>query len=483
MKIWAGIPFLFRFVCSVALVQVGAVFAVEVKFTTYPAMGTLTTQPSHTTVSNYGIKPAILLNPNDDNSYDVAYHLSGSSKIQILNFSKDDVLLKRLEPDSLAGAKGLVGMTRITDDGSFAIGYSKDSPVSGDAYEFWVTRVSSTGQKIFSTLIFGDMDKKLVDAKGEPGTFSSGRLAFNKVTKKVGLYVGHTMKWPDSVRHQAGYVGFISLEGVNLSPDGWYSSHNFDQRLLIIGSDYYTLAHGDAYPRALGFAKWADGGITSHTKGKQVFNKSFLIIPGGVGDNKTSTQLGNVIPLGDGTFGVVFTTANGRNNFDIGYRQLSATGDTLGIHWITNYPATTLAIFPRISKFGNNVLLLWEEIVGTVNNGIQTTVVAPNGTVVTATSALADKSIRLSPYYEVITLPNGNIMWANQKGNDSISVFKIPAPATTIFDKGKSSVSRKMALRWEKGQPLLVTGAAGINTKGTMIRFYRPRHYPVSLTR
>jgi hypothetical protein len=270
------------------------------------------------------------------------------------------------------------------------------------------------------------------------------------------------MKWPDGIRHQAGYLGFISLEGVNLSPDGWYSSHNFDQRLLIIGSDYYTLAHGDAYPRALGFAKWVDGGVAGHTKGKQVFNKSFLIIPGAVGENKTSTQLGNIIPLGDGTFGVVFTTANGRNNFDIGYRQLSATGDTLGMQWITTYPANTLAIFPRIAKFGSNVLLLWEEVVGTVINGIQTAIIAPNGSIVTATSALADKTIRLSPYYEVNTLPNGTIMWANQKGNDSLSVYKIAPPATTIFDPSKTSVSKSMELRWFNGKPLLLTLKAGI---------------------
>ncbi len=38
----------------------------------------------------------------------------------------------------------------------------------------------------------------------------------------------------------------MSLDGSFVSPNDWYSSHNFDQRLVLIGNDYYTLAHGSA---------------------------------------------------------------------------------------------------------------------------------------------------------------------------------------------------------------------------------------------
>lgn len=427
-------------------------------------------QPSHTSVSNYGIKPAILINPNEDNSYDVAMHLNGASKIQILSFDKDGALLGRLVPDSLAGAKGLLGMARITDDGGFAVGYSKDSPHSGSAYEFWVTRIDAKGGRLFSTLIFGSMDKTLVDAKGEPGTASSGRLIYNRGTKKICAYVGHSMKWDDGVRHQGGYLGFLNLEGVNLTSNGWYFSHNFDQRIMVVGNNYYTLAHGDAYPRALGFGKWSDGGASAHTKGKQEFSKDFLKIPGAVGDNKTSTQLGNMVSFADGTFGVVFATANGRNNFDVGYRQLSATGDTSNITWLTSHPANTLAIFPRIAKYGANVLLLWEQVVGTTNGGIQTAVLAPNGSIVTPAAALADKSLRLSPYYDVITLPDGTVMWANQKGNDSVSIFKISAPSSPVGPRFPVR-SAAMELRMTDGKLHLLARSSGV---------YRIRQYNAS---
>ncbi|HKP94318.1 MAG TPA: hypothetical protein VJ385_01055 [Fibrobacteria bacterium] len=375
-------------------------------------------------------------------------------------------MLGRLLPESLADAKALVGMARL-EDGGFAVGYAKDSPHSGAAYEFWVTRVDAKGARIFSTLIFGSMDKNLVDAKGEPGVASSGRLVYNKATKKICAYVGHTMKWDDGVRHQGGHVSFLNLEGVNMTSDGWYFSHNFDMRLMVVGNSYYTLAHGDAYPRALGFAKWSDGGATAHTKGKREFGKDFLRIPGATGDNKTSTQLGNFVSFADGTFGVVFATANGRNNFDVGYRQLSSTGDTLNLTWLTSHPANTLAIFPRIAKYGSNVLVLWEQAVGNVNNGIQTAVVAPNGTIVAPAAPLPDKALRLSPYHEVINLPDGSVLWANQKGSDSVSVFRIAAPSSPVLPPAPARAPA-VELRVEAGRILLVARDGGL---------YRVRQY------
>jgi hypothetical protein len=414
-----------------------------VSITTFPANGTLSNQPSHTSVSNYGYKPLVLLNPNADNGYDVAFHVNSLSKIRILSFDSSGKAMGALQPDSINGAKSLLGLARIPDDSGFAVIYSKDSPHSGSGYEFWCTRVDAKGQKVFTKMIFGDVLKTVFDSKGEPGTFSSGRLLYNKASKKLAIYVGHTMAWsPDTVRHQAGYLAFMSLDGSFVTTNGWYSSHNFDQRLLLVGNDYFTLAHGDAYPRALGFAKWTDAGA----KGSQVFDRQFFKIPGSVGDNKTSTQLGNAVPLGDGTFGVMFTTANGRNAFDVAYRQLSAAGDTLPLKWITAYPAGTFALYPKIARYGSNVLLMWEEIAGTSNNGIQMAILSPAGAVVAPKFPLADKTIRLSPYYDLAALPNGKIMWANQKGNDSISVFRLVESTPTPVKRGHEGASAPLRL-------------------------------------
>ena len=420
----------------------------NVSVSTYPAGGTLSAQPSHASVSNYGYKPLVLLNANADNGYDVAFHVNSLSKIRILSFDSGGKAAGSLQPDSIIGAKSLLGLARIPDDGGLAVIYSKDSPHSGAGYEFWCTRVDAKGEKIFTKMIFGDVLKTIFDAKGEPGTFSSGRMLYNKASKKLALYVGHTMAWaPDTVRHQAGFLAFMGLDGSFVVPNGWYSSHNFDQRLMLIGNDYYTLAHGDAYPRALGFAKWSDAGA----KGSQAWDKQFLKIPGAVGDNKTSTQLGNVVPLGDGTFGVMFTTANGRNAFDVAYRHLSATGDTLSMTWVTTYPTGTFALYPKIAKHGDNVLLMWEEVAGTANAGIQLAIVSPAGAVVTPKFPLADKAIRLSPYYEVTVFPNGNILWANQKGNDSVSVYKLVESGSPVLARSRSEGVTGKVSAWDGG--------------------------------
>jgi hypothetical protein len=430
----------------------------KVSVATYPATGTLSNQPSHTSVSNYGIKPSVILNGNADNGYDVAFHLNSTSKIRIIRFDSSENILASLQPDSIYNAKSLLGLARIADDGGFAVIYAKDSPHSGNGYEFWATRVDAKGGKIFTKMIFGDVEKHVFWAKGEPGTFSSGRLLYNKNSKKIAAYVGHTMAWsPDTVRHQAGYLAFISLDGSFVSPNDWYSSHNFDQRMMLVGNDYYTLAHGDAYPRALGFAKWSDGGV----KGAQVFDKQFLKIPGSVGDNKTSTQLGNVVPFGDGTFGVAFTTANGRNGFDMAYRQLSATGDTLSIQWITAYPVGTFALYPKIAKYGDNVLLMWEEVTGTANSGVQMAILSSAGAVISPKVPLADKAIRLSPYYDLTTLPNGKILWANQKGNDSISIYKLVEANTTVFQGIPAGSHASMRLEYLANRLMLTAHKPG----------------------
>ena len=113
-----------------------------------------------------------------------------------------------------------MGLARITDESGFAVIYSKDSRHSGSGYEFWCTRLDAKGPKVFTKMIYGEVQEKVFDSKGEPGTFSSGRLFYNKA----------------------------------------------------------------------------------------------------------STQLGSAVPLENGIFGALFTTANGRNAFDVAYRRLSATG-------------------------------------------------------------------------------------------------------------------------------------------------------------
>ena len=92
------------FVASILAWAAAVAADITVSTSTFAANGTLANQPSHTSVSNYGIKPTVLINANEDNSFDVGLHLSGTSRIQVLSFDKDGARLGRLLPDSLAGA-------------------------------------------------------------------------------------------------------------------------------------------------------------------------------------------------------------------------------------------------------------------------------------------------------------------------------------------------------------------------------------------
>ena len=419
----------------------------DVSITTVPSFSTLTTQPSFTTISNYGIKPAIILISNEDTSYAVASHLPSVSKIQIHRFNSTGSFIDRIEPQPLSGAQSLLGFARIPSDGSYAIAYSKASSINGKGFEYWITRVSSSGAQIFSTRLFGDISKDILNSKGEPGTASTGRLVYNPTTEKLAFYTGHSMLWDDGVRHQGGYIGFMTLTGSFVVTDGWYFSHNFDQRILVDGANYYTLAHGDAYPRALGFGKWEDSG----TKGKRLFSKNYFPINGAVGENKTSTQTGGFVKLPNGDFGIVFVTGINRNNFDVCYTTVKPTGDTLSKVWITQYPSETMAIFPRIANFGENVLILWEEVVSRNVAGAKSIVLKPDGTPVSNKTSLKNSTVRLSPYYDLCTLPNGDILWANSKGSDSISVFKIRAPTASVKNSARTHNSPELLLKSAPG--------------------------------
>ncbi|MCX6880069.1 MAG: HYR domain-containing protein [Verrucomicrobia bacterium] len=380
-----------------------------------PLAGSLAAEPSHTSVSPYGIKPAVILTGNADNSYDIAYHAAGTSTIRILNYDRAGNLTAQLEPAALAGAKSLLGLARIPEDGSFAVAYSRDSALNGSGFEYWISRVSATGAAVFSTLVFGDQDRNSVNSKGDPGGFSSGRLVYHPAIQKLICYVGHTMRWNDGVRHQGGFLGYLSLTGSLTTIHNWYFSHNFDQRLLVDGGNFFTLAHGDAYPRALGFGK---GGSTL---------SNYFSIPGAIGDNTTSTQTGGFVKLPNGNFGVVFSTAIGRNNYDVCYTELSTSGTTVATNWLTSYPAGTFAIFPKIARYGDGAAIFWEEVSNGKVTAVRTRRVGSYGVSNLPLGTLSDPAVRLSPYYDLASLPNGDILWASQQGNQALSVVRVAA--------------------------------------------------------
>lgn len=407
-----------------------------VSTTTFTSAGPLTAEPSHTAVSNYGINPAVILTGNADNSFDIAYHLPGTSRIAIKVFNSAGVSSTELQPTGLTGATSLLGFARIPSDNSFAVAWSKTN-ANGAAWEYWVSRFNSAGTQIFATRIFGDQPQAQVNSKGEPGYFSSARMAYHPGAQNLILYAGHSQRWPDNIRHQGGFVATMSLTGTFQVLNGWYSSHNFDQRLLVDGDNFYTLAHGDAFPRALQFASW---GATAAAGPSDSDN--YLSIPGDVGDNVTNTQTGGFVKLPNGNFGVVYATKVGRTNFDVCYAQLSPDGVTVGSTFLTSHNASNAAIFPRIARYGDGAAVWWEQFSGGATVGVKARTISSTG-IDPTTETVTDATVRLSPYHDPVTLPNGDVLWAAVKNANTLAIHRVAAASTAVTARIQNAVIQR----------------------------------------
>jgi hypothetical protein len=382
------------------------------------------TEPSHTVVSNYGHKPSVILTTNADNSSNVAFLNASGTGISILSLDASGNLTSRIDPTVLQSATELIGFTRIPSDGSFAISYAKNSATNGTDFEYWISRVSPAGATVFSTLVFGTQNQTQVGSKGEPGSFSSGRLVFNPATQRLIAYTGHTQRWEDNIRHQGGHVATMSLAGVLTVINPWYCSHNFDQRVLVEGNNFYTLAHGDAFPRALVFGRWQDAaGGTSFTG-----NTEYFPISGTVGNNTTNTQTGGMVKLANGNFGVVYSTKLTRNNFDVRYVEITPAGVAGTPAWLTSYPANTFAIYPRIARYGDAAAIFWEEVNGGAVVAVRTKLVGTAEANATGQSTVSDAAVRLPAVYDIDSLPDGGILWASNRGAGSLALQRVVAP-------------------------------------------------------
>ncbi|MBN1127569.1 MAG: hypothetical protein JXA71_01180 [Chitinispirillaceae bacterium] len=394
----------------------------SVHITTVPLPVRVSLSVPRTSVPRYGILPQICLHANSDNSFDAAVYISSQLQPLIMNFNPDGGKRGEFFPAAITEARGLLGMTKIPDDGSYVVGWSRNNAHGDAAFEYWITRFDRTGGELFSSRLFGDSSSAEVYAQGQPGAASTGRIVYNETTGKIGFYCGHTKKWPDSVRHQGGYIGFMNLDGSYYVANDWYFSHNFDQRLVVVDSFYYALAHGDAYPRALGFSKWSD----ALPRGRRIFDRQYFPIAGASGDNTTATQTGGLIPLSDSTFGVVFSTAIGRQTYDVCFMKLSAQGEVLTSRWLTSYLSPQFALFPRIAPYGRDILLAWEEVSGG-DVTLRALVVDNNGSALSPFATL--HNVRLSPWYDLVALPNNDVIWAvPNRTSDSLSICRIKGP-------------------------------------------------------
>ena len=349
-------------------------------------------------LANFGFQTPIIPVVRADGALDVAWldYTNVKGKPFALP-SPGMIYITHIDPALGTGTTVATGITSyrllgFTSDpsGAFYLAYCADHPqknatdgdynaVNGNELKIAKSTSADFTTKAWDKLVFGDQDNNTVGSKGEPGAGGSGVLGFDLVNQKLVLYIAHQMTWADDTtankiqRHQAGYFGYFDPStgeqakagGSNTAQTGagWFYSHNFNQRLLIDNGVSYTLAHGDAYDRQLGFSAWT---LDSYTKkNNTTFDQSYLKIAGAEGNNKTDTETGQFIKLADGRFVIVHTTAQDRTARDVRIVLANGTtGATLSEAWLTTNTGNIQAMMPKLELLGDKLLVtygLWDS--------------------------------------------------------------------------------------------------------------------------
>jgi len=259
-------------------------------------------------------------------------------------------------------------------------------------------------------------------------------------------YFGHTQMYvmADSmVRHQGGYLAIVDAAGKQTLLDGWFGSHNLDQRVIVDGTKASVLGLGDAYPKGIIYS-------AASTGAKPRANSIYPLAANGVGS--TNGQLGGIQDGGDAYLIPFVTNQSLAQNFDAGVwpniddaksKQIGDTaknGTDLGLlrmsktmaapmggltaTWLDAQRGKELGEATSISmlksaRYGTGYYLLaWKEtstVAGSKKSGLFTMLIDGQGGVCQPkTALLADYQFTTGD--DFVTRPDGRISWANANG-------------------------------------------------------------------
>lgn len=326
--------------------------------------------------SNYGMTPYIDFRVNADNTIDVfCLDNLGNKSISKISLDTKSLVKEIIIPTKVNNQKRFLGFESL-GDGKYIIGYSKDNAHGDKEAEAWYTAFDETGTELFSTRIWGENNLNEVNSKGKPTQAGSGLIRYSKKNNFIVLYLSHTMKWGDGVRHQAGWLGFLNSntgeilkkENGNIIGNGWFFSHNFDQRGIISSQNtFYALAHGDAYPRALGISNW------SHVNGKKSSFNYYDIKNGKTGNNTTLSTTGDLTELSNGNVAVVYSTQDARNKRDLRVSIVEGletkTPVLMQEKWLSSLASEHVGWGSKVIQYDNeHIIIGWNTFDGN-NNG------------------------------------------------------------------------------------------------------------------
>jgi hypothetical protein len=335
--------------------------------------------------------------------------------------------------DVITVADAVIGGVAVTSDGVAALLFDPNSDVD---MRMWaaVARFGADGSETFRTDLFRSPN---LDDEGTKGAPSTARLGYVPDSDELVAYFGHTQRYDDGVRHQGGYLATLSAVGQQDLIDGWFGSHNLDQRLLIDGARVAVLGLGDAFPKGIFF---------SYTQQART-NVIYRLAADGVGS--TNGQLGGMIAIGDQIISPFITNRSISQDLDAGpwpdtdeaismqIRDAAAAGTDLGLLPIPKASLPDGDVTPiwldaavasgarlgslKATRYGTAdlILIAWAENTGdrrNMSSTYHTMVVDPSGAVCQAKMQL-DAMHAFTRGDDLVTKPDGTIVWANVQGN------------------------------------------------------------------
>lgn len=170
-----------------------------------------------------------------------------------------------------------------------------------------------------------DMERGRADAASEilvnPMVAGSARLAYG--AGRLALVHSHNTE-PDAAldgtRHQKAIATHIdAMTGEVVRTSTMWVSHSFDQRVFFDGGEFVELHLGDAYPRTITAGRYFDAA-------RGVIRDLFHI-KGPIGENKTFSRLGGIIPSLDETYGYLVLFSTERTPAISGSAEINGTRD------------------------------------------------------------------------------------------------------------------------------------------------------------
>jgi hypothetical protein len=340
-------------------------------------------------------------------------------------------------------ADSVVGGVAATASGAGALVFDPNETADE---RLWakVVRAAADGSGLVETDLFRSPNLDDLDTKGAP---RSGRLGYISSGDLLVPYFGHTQRYDDGVRHPGGYLATVDAPGTQELLDGWFGSHNLDQRLVAYADGAAVIGLGDAYPEGIFFSYVGEDA-----------SPEVLFALAAAGNGATNGQLGGIVDLGDALV-IPFVTNNSipqdldagtwpdiddviadqirdaaANGTDLGLLVLPKSGENpdseLTATWLdAGRPEGARLESLKSARYGTGdlVLLAWVEATGNGNSGagqMFTMVIDREGAICQPKTALAAE-YGFSAGDDIVSGPDGKIRWANRSASGGIQLVTL----------------------------------------------------------